>query len=192
MDAVVEGSVTRAGSQVKITAQLIDAARDRHLWADSFQRELKDVLVLQGEVARAIAGEIGVRLTPQERLRLADKKTVNPEAYEAYLKGQHHLFRRTAPDALRVFSSIFGRPSRSSRTTRWPMPASRRPMKRRPVRLRARSLQRKPTRMRRRRRCGPCSSIRRSASLMPSWAGSASYSIATGRRPRASSGRRSG
>ncbi len=99
VDAVVEGTVTRAGSQVKITAQLIDAVKDRHLWADSFQRELKDVLALQGEVARAIAGEIGVRLTPQERLRLADRKTVNPEAYEAYLKGQYHLFRRTAPDA---------------------------------------------------------------------------------------------
>jgi eukaryotic-like serine/threonine-protein kinase len=99
VDAVVEGSVTRAGSQVKITAQLIDAARDRHLWADSFQRELKDVLALQGEIARAIVGEIGVRLTPQERSRLTDKKTVNPEAYEAYLKGQYHLFRRTAADA---------------------------------------------------------------------------------------------
>jgi serine/threonine protein kinase len=99
VDAVVEGSVTRAGSQVKITAQLIDAVKDRHLWADPFQRELKDVLALQGEVARAIAGEIGVRLTPQERSRLADKKTVNPEAYEAYLKGQYHLFRRTASDA---------------------------------------------------------------------------------------------
>jgi TolB-like protein/Flp pilus assembly protein TadD len=101
VDAVVEGSVTRAGSQVKITAQLIDAVNDRHLWADSFQRELKDVLALQGEVARAIAREIGVRLTPQERSRLADKKAVNPEAYEAYLKGQYHLFRRTAPDALK-------------------------------------------------------------------------------------------
>ena len=101
VDAVVEGSVTRAGSQVKITAQLIDAVKDRHLWADSFQRELTDVLALQGEIARAIAGEIGVRLTPQERSRLADKKTVNPEAYEAYLQGQHHLFRRTAPDALK-------------------------------------------------------------------------------------------
>ncbi|HTO85907.1 MAG TPA: protein kinase [Thermoanaerobaculia bacterium] len=101
VEAVVEGSVTRAGSQVKITAQLIDAASDRHLWADSFQRELKDVLALQGEVARAIAREIGVRLTPQERSRLADQKTVNPEAYEAYLKGQYHLFRRTATDALK-------------------------------------------------------------------------------------------
>ena len=99
VDAVVEGSVTRSGSQVKITAQLIDAVKDRHLWADSFQRELKDVLALQGEAARAIAREIGVRLTPQERSRLADRKTINPEAYEAYLKGNYHLFRRTAPDA---------------------------------------------------------------------------------------------
>jgi len=99
VDAIVEGSVTRSGSQVKITAQLIDAAKDRHLWADSFQRDLKDVLALQGEVAKAIAGEVGVRLTPEERLRLTEKKTVNPEAYEAYLKGNHHLFRRTATDA---------------------------------------------------------------------------------------------
>jgi serine/threonine protein kinase/tetratricopeptide (TPR) repeat protein len=99
VDAIVEGSVTRSGSQVKITAQLIDASKDKHLWADSFQRDLKDVLALQGEVARAITGEIGVRLTPQERLRLAEKKTVNPEAYEAYLKGNYHLHRRTASDA---------------------------------------------------------------------------------------------
>ncbi len=99
VDAIVEGSVTRSGSQVKITAQLIDASRDKHLWADTFQRDLKDVLSLQGEVARAVAGEIGVRLTPEERLRLTEKKTVNPEAYEAYLKGNDHLFRRTAADA---------------------------------------------------------------------------------------------
>ena len=99
VDAIIEGSVTRSGSQVKITAQLIDASKDKHLWADSFQRDLKDVLALQGEVARAIASEIGVRLTPQDRLRFADKKTVNPEAYEAYLKGNYHLFRRTAVDA---------------------------------------------------------------------------------------------
>ncbi len=99
VDAIVEGSVTRSGSQVKITAQLIDASRDRHLWADSFQRDLKDVLALQGEVARVVAGEIGVRLTEQERLRLTEKKTVDPEAYEAYLKGNYHLFRRTATDA---------------------------------------------------------------------------------------------
>ncbi|MFY9549592.1 MAG: protein kinase [Thermoanaerobaculia bacterium] len=98
VDAIIEGSVTHSGSQVKITAQLIDAAKDRHLWADSFQRDLKDVLALQGEVARAIAGEVGVRLTPQERSRLTSKKTVNPEAYEAYLKGLYHLSRSTSPD----------------------------------------------------------------------------------------------
>jgi serine/threonine-protein kinase len=98
VDAIIEGSVTRSGSQVKITAQLIEAARDRHLWADSFQRDLKDVLALQGEVAKAIAGEIGVRLTPQERSRLAAKKTVNPEAYEAYLKGIYHMSRSTVGD----------------------------------------------------------------------------------------------
>ena len=98
VDAIIEGSVTRSGSQVKITAQLIDAAKDRHLWADSFQRDLKDVLALQGEVAKAIAGEIGVRLTTQERSRLAVKKTVNPEAYEAYLKGLYHMSRSTIPD----------------------------------------------------------------------------------------------
>ena len=68
VDAIVEGSVTRSGSQVKITAQLIDASRDKHLWADSFQRDLKDVLALQGEVARTIAGEIGIRLTPRGAL----------------------------------------------------------------------------------------------------------------------------
>jgi len=99
VDAIIEGSVTRNGSQVKITAQLIDAAKDRHLWADSFQRELKDILALQGEVAREIAGQVGVRLTAGERSRLVEKKTVNPEAYEAFLKGQFHLFRGTASDA---------------------------------------------------------------------------------------------
>ena len=99
VDAIIEGSVTRNGSQVKITAQLIDAATDRHLWADSFQRELKDVLALQGEVARDIAGKVGVRLTPKERSRLVEQKPVDPEAYEAFLKGQFHLFRGTATDA---------------------------------------------------------------------------------------------
>ncbi|HEX7668012.1 MAG TPA: tetratricopeptide repeat protein, partial [Polyangiaceae bacterium] len=95
----MEGSVLRVGDRVRITAQLIQAPADKHLWASSYERDLRDVLTLQGEVARAIAGEIGVRLTPQERSRLADKKTVNPEAYEAYLKGRYHSFRGTAPDA---------------------------------------------------------------------------------------------
>ncbi|MGH9316238.1 MAG: protein kinase domain-containing protein [Thermoanaerobaculia bacterium] len=96
VDAVIEGSVLRVGSRVRITAQLIGAATDKHLWAQSYERDLRDVLALQGEVARAIAGEIGVTLTPQERSRLTSKKTVNPEAYEAYLKGRYHWDRGTA------------------------------------------------------------------------------------------------
>lgn len=99
VDAVVEGSVLRVGDRVRIAAQLIQAPTDRHLWASNYERDLRDVLALQGEVARAIAGEVGVRLTPQERSRLADKKTVNPEAYEAYLKGRYHSYRGTAVDA---------------------------------------------------------------------------------------------
>jgi serine/threonine-protein kinase len=98
VDAVVEGSVAHAGSRVKITAQLIDAARDRHLWADSFERDVKDVFSLQGEVAGAIAAEIGVRLTAQERSGLTTRKTVDPEAYEAYLQAQYHMGKATAPD----------------------------------------------------------------------------------------------
>ncbi len=87
VDAVVEGSVQRSGSRVRITAQLIHAATDRHVWAESYERELKDLLSLQDEVARAIADEIRVTLTPQERIRLANASAVKPEAYETYLRG---------------------------------------------------------------------------------------------------------
>jgi len=106
VDAVLEGSVQRAGNRVRITAQLVDAASDRHVWASSYERELSDVLSLQAEVARAIAAEIGVRLTPQERSRLARKRTIDPQAYEAYLRGLYHLYRKTPSDtgeALRYF-----------------------------------------------------------------------------------------
>ncbi|HEY1250110.1 MAG TPA: protein kinase [Thermoanaerobaculia bacterium] len=106
VDAVVEGSVAHAGSRVKITAQLIDAPRDRHLWADSFERDVKDVLALQGEVARAIAGEIGVRLTAEERAGLTTRKTVDPQAYEVYLQGQYHMGKATAPDTIKALESF--------------------------------------------------------------------------------------
>jgi TolB-like protein len=88
VDAVVEGSVQRSGSRVRITAQLIHAATDRHLWARSYERELKDMLALQDEVARAIAAEVRIELTPREHARLSRTRSVNPEAYEAYLKGR--------------------------------------------------------------------------------------------------------
>jgi eukaryotic-like serine/threonine-protein kinase len=101
VDAIVEGSVSRSGLQVKITAQLIDASKDKHLWADSFQRDLKDVLALQGEVARAIAQEVRAKLTPEEATHLAASRQVDPEAYEAYLQGRYYWYRRTPADAIR-------------------------------------------------------------------------------------------
>ena len=100
VDAVVEGSVRRAGNRVRITAQLIDAATDRHVWAKSYERDLTEVLALQGEVARAIVEEIQVTVTPQEESRLKDARAVHPGAYEAYLKGRFLIERRT-DDSLR-------------------------------------------------------------------------------------------
>jgi eukaryotic-like serine/threonine-protein kinase len=93
VDAVVEGSVMRVGSRVRITAQLIHAASDTHLWAESYERDFEDVLILQSEIARAIAREIAVALTPEEATRLTRARRVNPEAYEAYLKGRYHWYK---------------------------------------------------------------------------------------------------
>lgn len=87
VDAIVEGSVERSDTRVRITAQLIRASTDTHLWAKTFDGDLRDVLRLQSEVARDIASEIRARLTPQEQERLRTARTVNPEAHEAYLKG---------------------------------------------------------------------------------------------------------
>jgi adenylate cyclase len=91
VDAVVEGSVLRVGNRVRITAQLIDAPADKHLWAKSYERDARDVLAVQDEIASAIAREINLELTPDERARLAQARSVNPEAHEAYLKGRYYL-----------------------------------------------------------------------------------------------------
>ena len=77
VDTVVEGSVLRQGNQVRITAQLIDAKTDHHLWARSYVRDLNDVLTLQAEVARTIADQIRIAVTPEERARLARPRTVD-------------------------------------------------------------------------------------------------------------------
>lgn len=90
VDAIVEGTVQRSGDHVRITANLLYAPTDRHLWADSYESEIGDVLGLQGKVARSVAAEVGVKLLPQERLRLPDNRPVNHEAYEAYLKGKYY------------------------------------------------------------------------------------------------------
>ena len=95
VDAIVEGTVLRAGHRVRITAQLVDPAKESHLWAESYERHLRDILDLQAEVAQAIAREIQVKLTPQEQAQLAQSHPVDPEAYEAYLKGRYHWNRRS-------------------------------------------------------------------------------------------------
>lgn len=87
VDAIVEGTVMYSGQKVRITAQLIRARDEGHLWSEKYERDLGDVLKLQGEVAQAIAGQIQVKLTPQEHRRLARARPVNPQAYVAYLEG---------------------------------------------------------------------------------------------------------
>ncbi len=95
VDAVVVGSVMRAGDRVRISAQLIDAATDEHLWAESYERNMRDVLTLQREVARAIAREVRILVTSVEGARLARARRVNPEAYELYLRGRFHVNKYT-------------------------------------------------------------------------------------------------
>jgi TolB-like protein/DNA-binding winged helix-turn-helix (wHTH) protein/Tfp pilus assembly protein PilF len=106
VDAIVEGTVLRSGEQVRITAQLIDAAADKHLWSQSYEGELKDTLALQNQVARAIADQIRINLNPQEQAALKTAKVVNPEAYESYLKGRYFWNKRT-PDSLKVALAYF-------------------------------------------------------------------------------------
>ena len=91
VDAIVEGSIQPAGDKVRFTLQLIDGRTDRHLWARSYHRDLRDILTLQGEIARAIAGEIQVTLTPQTEARLARDRTVDSEALRLWAVGNHHL-----------------------------------------------------------------------------------------------------
>ncbi len=98
VDAIVDGSVQRAGARVKITAQLIQASEDVHLWAKEYEGELTDVLRLESEVARAIASEIRIQLTPSERSRLSSARTVNLRAHEAYLLGRHHQWKLNERD----------------------------------------------------------------------------------------------
>jgi TolB-like protein/Flp pilus assembly protein TadD len=97
VDGIVEGTVARFGDRVRISAQLINASTDAHLWAESYDRDMSDILALQSEVSSAIAREIRAKLTPREQEQLARSRPVNAEAYLAYLKGRHHWNRRNAP-----------------------------------------------------------------------------------------------
>jgi len=94
VDAIVEGTVLRAGHRIRVTAQLIEAEKGTHLWAQSYERDLSDVLTLQAELAQAIAREVRVKLTPRERAHITRVRPVDPEAYETYLRGRYHWKRR--------------------------------------------------------------------------------------------------
>lgn len=100
VEAVVEGTVMRSGNRVRIAAQLIHAPTDTHLWAKNYESDLRDILAVQSDVAQAIAHEIEIKLTPQEQARFAATRTVDPEAYEAFLKGRYYWYRRS-PEALK-------------------------------------------------------------------------------------------
>jgi TolB-like protein len=101
VEAVVEGTVQRFGERVRISAQLVNAAKDKQVWAESYDRDLRDVLTLQSEVAQAIAREVRVKLTPAEQAHFVRARKVNPEAYLAYLKGRYHWNKRSGESVRR-------------------------------------------------------------------------------------------
>ena len=98
VDAIVEGSVQRFGDQVRINVQLIHAATDQHLLTQTYDRELRDILTLQNEVARAVTQKIQIKLTPQDQVRLARAVPINPAAYDDFLRGRFYLSRQTKAD----------------------------------------------------------------------------------------------
>jgi TolB-like protein len=104
VDAVVEGTVMRVGSRVRITAELVQVSTDHHLWADTYESQIGDVLALQNRVSSAIVNEIRINLTPEERERLATTPAVSPEAYENYLKGLYYWNKRSDENLTRAIT----------------------------------------------------------------------------------------
>jgi eukaryotic-like serine/threonine-protein kinase len=102
VDMVMEGTVVHGGSRVRISTQLIEAATDRHLWSESYERDMSDILTLQREVARAVADEIKVQVSPRERAELRSVGPVNPQAHDAFLKGWHLLHSGSASQFLKA------------------------------------------------------------------------------------------
>ena len=96
VDAIVEGSVIRDGNRIRVHAQLIRAATDEHFWSEAYDRDLRDVLSLQSSVAQSIARKVEVTISGEEHARLSAARTVDREAYEAYLKGRYYWNKRTA------------------------------------------------------------------------------------------------
>jgi adenylate cyclase len=98
VEAVLTGSVLRSGDRVRVSVQLIHVATNRNLWADSYDRDLRNVLALQREVTRDIVGEIRIKLSPQEQVRFGSVRPVNSEAYDHYLRGKFYLHRQNRDD----------------------------------------------------------------------------------------------
>ena len=95
VDYLVAGTVLPVGNRVRVTAQLIAASNGRHIWAETYEEDQSDTLAIQSRIASAIAIQVRIHLTPQERERLARAHPINPEALQAYLKGRYHWFKRT-------------------------------------------------------------------------------------------------
>jgi TolB-like protein/DNA-binding winged helix-turn-helix (wHTH) protein/Tfp pilus assembly protein PilF len=106
VDYILEGSVHREGDRVRITAQLVQTKDQTHLWARDYDRNLRDILLLQSDVAGAIAREIKLKLTPEERTRLASAPALDPEAYELYLKGRYFWNKRTEDGFVKAVDSF--------------------------------------------------------------------------------------
>ena len=109
VEGIVEGSVVRSGSRVRVTAELIDARQDRHLWASNYEREVTDVLALQGEMVRAIAGEIRAQVTPEESRRLGPRRSVDPRALDAVLMARLKLEHAITELEFRAAIDLFRR-----------------------------------------------------------------------------------
>jgi TolB-like protein len=107
VDAVIEGSVLRSGERVRITAQLIHAASDHHLWAESYERDFRDILSLQSEIARQVANQVRIILTPEERARLGSARQINPEAHDWYLRARYCWNKRTEESVKKAISYFY-------------------------------------------------------------------------------------
>ena len=98
VDYVLEGSARREGNRVRITVTLVQARDQLQRWSDSFERELASILILQSDIARGVAQSLALSLLPEEQARLAAARTVDPEAFEAYLKGASHAAKLNRAD----------------------------------------------------------------------------------------------
>jgi len=107
VDAVIEGSVQRAQDEVRVTAQLVRAAPEKHLWANTYTQSYRNILALESDIAQEIAREIRIAVTPEEKQRIAASRPVNPAAHEAYLKGHYYINKWTKPDAERGLEFLY-------------------------------------------------------------------------------------